>query len=117
MTTIYLGGNFVSYDDPRSSHLSKQAREAVYFEQFKPENLREIRVVPTLALIAGVSIGILALGSFLGDDVTESTLDAGSREAGGAESFPRPSPPQRVGEAGEIRLDSKRIERPSIGEP
>jgi hypothetical protein len=117
MTTIYLGGGYVSYEDPRSSHLSKQAREAVYFEQFKPENLREIRAVPMLAMIAAVSIGLLALGSFLGDGVSESRLGAASREAGRAQIFRQPSLPQRVDKAGEIRLVSKRMERPEIGEP
>ena len=37
MFTIYLGNEFVSPRDARFSHLSAQAREAAYFEQFKPE--------------------------------------------------------------------------------
>jgi hypothetical protein len=114
MATIYLGGNFVSYEDPRFSHLSAQAREAAYFEQFEPENLREIRVVPMLTMLAAVSIGLLVLASFLGGDVTGS---ASSLEAARAQSLRQPNLPQRVGEAGEIRLVSKRIEPPTIREP
>ena len=41
MITIYLGDEFVSPRDARFSHLSNEAREAAYFEQFKPETLRE----------------------------------------------------------------------------
>lgn len=62
MFTIYLGDEFVSPHDARFSHLPAQAREAAYFEQFKPENLREIRVVPMLTILAGVLIGYVALG-------------------------------------------------------
>ena len=117
MATIYLGGNFVSYEDPHFSHLSAQAREAAYFEQFEPENLREIRVVPMLTMLAAASIGLLVLASFLGEDVTGSRLSAGSREAAPAQSLQQPRLPLRVGEAGEIRLVLKRIEPPTIGEP
>jgi hypothetical protein len=65
MFTIYLGDKFVSPRDSRFSHLSAQAREAAYFEQFKPENLREIRVVPTLTILAGISMGFVALRGFV----------------------------------------------------
>jgi hypothetical protein len=116
MTTIYLGGSFVSYEDPRSSHLSDQVRETAYFEQLEPENLREIRAVPLLAMFAAVSIGLLALASFLGDDLSGSRLEAGSRQVGRAQSFRQGSLSQRVGETGEIRLVSG-IERPEIGGP
>jgi hypothetical protein len=33
MTTIYLGGSHISYEDPRLSRLPKPAQEAAYFEQ------------------------------------------------------------------------------------
>jgi hypothetical protein len=65
MFTIYLGDEFVSPRDPHFSHLSARAREAAYFEQFKQENLREIRVVPMLTLAAGVLVGFVAFGSFI----------------------------------------------------
>jgi hypothetical protein len=65
MFTIYLGDEFVSPRDSRFSHLSAQAREAAYFEQFKPENLREIRVVPTLTILAGITMGFVALRGFV----------------------------------------------------
>jgi len=64
MTTIYLGDDLVSpaTGDARFSRLSKQAQEAAYFEQFRPENLRETRFVPMLTMLAGVLIGFVALG-------------------------------------------------------
>ncbi len=65
MITLYLGEVFVSPRDARFSHLSSEAREAAYFEQFKPETLREIRFVPTLAMLAGIIIGFVALGLFV----------------------------------------------------
>jgi hypothetical protein len=67
MTTIYLGDDLVSPStgDARFSRLSKQAQETAYFEQFKPETLREIRFVPMLTMLAGVLIGFVALGSFI----------------------------------------------------
>ena len=65
MFTMYLGDEFVSPRDARFSHLSAQARESAYFEQFKPENMREIRVVPTLTLIAGVLLGFVAIGGLV----------------------------------------------------
>ena len=65
MFTIYLGNEFVSPRDARFSHLSAQAREAAYFEQFKPENLREVRVVPTLTLFAGVLVTFIVIGGFV----------------------------------------------------
>ena len=65
MITIYLGKALVSRRDARFSHLSKQAQEAAYFEQFKPENLFEIRFVPMLTILAGVLIGFVALGLFI----------------------------------------------------
>ena len=74
MTTIYLGDGLVSYEDPRFSHLSKQAREATYFEQFRPENLGEIRTVPTLTIVGAALIGFLAFGSLFSDDAAQSTL-------------------------------------------
>ncbi|MGO9430902.1 hypothetical protein [Rhodoblastus sp.] len=64
MFTIYLGYEFVSPRDARFSHLSPQAREAAYFEQFKPENLREIRLLPMLTILAGVSMGFVVLCAF-----------------------------------------------------
>jgi hypothetical protein len=102
MTTIYLGGSFISYEDPRYSHLSKQAREAAYFEQFKPENLREIRAVPMLTILAAVLIGSLALGSFFSDDVSESRLNASSRQAAYPQSRWQPGLAQGFREASEI---------------
>ena len=101
MTTIYLGGSLISYEDPRYSHLSRQAREAAYFDQFKPENLREIRAIPTLTILTAVLIGFLALGSFFSDDVSEARLDAGSHKAGHPQSLRQPSLAQRFGEASE----------------
>lgn len=65
MITIYLGQPLVSPRDARFSHLSKQAQEAAYFEQFKPENLFEIRFVPMLTILAGVLIGFVARGLFI----------------------------------------------------
>jgi hypothetical protein len=65
MITIYFGDEFVSPRDARFSHLSNEAREAAYFEQFKPETLREIRFVPILTMLAGALIGFVALGSFI----------------------------------------------------
>jgi hypothetical protein len=65
MIAIYLSEEFISPRDPRFSHLSKQAREAAYFEQFKEENLFEIRFVPMLTILAGVLIGFVALGLFI----------------------------------------------------
>ena len=62
MFTVYLGDEFVSPHDARFSHLSAQAREAAYFEQFK--NLREIRLLPMLTILAGVSMGFVALCAF-----------------------------------------------------
>jgi hypothetical protein len=88
MTTIYLGGSFVSYEHPRFSHLSKHAQEAAYFEQFKPENLREIRGVPMLTMLAAALIGFLMLGSFFGDDASQSRLDTSPRYAAHAQSSP-----------------------------
>ena len=108
MTTIYLGGNLVSYEDPRSAHLSKQAREAAYFEQFKPENLREIRAVPMLTMLATVLIGFLALGAFFSYDGSEPRLNASSREAAYPQSSWQPSLQQRFREASEIRPPSNR---------
>jgi hypothetical protein len=64
MFTVYLGDEFVSPRDARFSHLSAQAREAAYFEQFKPENLREIRLLPMLTILAGVSMGFVVLCAF-----------------------------------------------------
>jgi hypothetical protein len=116
MTTIYLGGSFISYDDPRYSHLSKQAREAAYFEQFKPDNLREIRDIPMLAILTAVLIGFLALGSFFSDDLSASGLDASSREAAYPQSPRQPSLTQRFREASVIRPTSKRNEPPEIAE-
>jgi hypothetical protein len=106
MTTIYLGGSFVSYEDPRQSHLSKQAREAAYFEQFKPENLREIRDIPMLTILAAVLIGLLALGSFFSYDGSEPRLNASSREAACPQSSWQPSLQQRFRETSEIRPPS-----------
>jgi hypothetical protein len=117
MTTIYLGGNLVSYEDPRSSHLSKQAREAAYFEQFKPENLREIRAVPMLTMLAAVLIGFLALGSFFSNDATQSGLGATPREAVHPPSPRQPSLAQRFREASDIRPPLKRVELLEISEP
>ena len=117
MTTIYLGGDLVSHQDPRFSYLSKQAREAAYFEQFKPENLREIRAVPMLTMLAAALIGFLVLGSFFSNDATQSRLGATPREAAHP---PPPKPPslaQRFREASEIRLPSKRVELLEISEP
>jgi hypothetical protein len=108
MTTIYLGGSYVSYDDPRHSHLSKQAREAAYFEQFKPENLREIRAIPMLTILTAVLIGYLALGLFFSDDLSEPRLNASSREAAYPQSPWQPSLQQRFREASEIRPPSNR---------
>jgi hypothetical protein len=65
MFTIYLGDEFASPRDARFSHLSAQAREAAYFEQFKPENLREIRVASMLTILAGISMGFVALRGFV----------------------------------------------------
>jgi hypothetical protein len=65
MFTVYLGDELISPRDARFSDLSAQAREAAYFEQFKPENLREIRFVPILTMLAGVLIGFVALGLFI----------------------------------------------------
>ncbi len=65
MFTIYLGDEFGSPRDARFSHLPAHAREAVYFEQFKPENLREIRVVPMVTILAGITIGFVALRLFV----------------------------------------------------
>jgi hypothetical protein len=117
MTTIYLGGSFISYQDPRYSHLSNQAREAAYFEQFKPENLCEIRAVPVLTILATVLIAFLALGSFLSDDAIESGPDAGPRAAADLQSSQQPSVAQRFREAREIRPPLKLVERPEIPEP
>jgi hypothetical protein len=117
MTTIYLGGNLVSYEDPRSSHLSKQVREAAYFEQFKPENLREIRAVPMLTMLAAVLIGFLALGSFFSNDATQSRLGTTPREAAHPPFPRRPGLTERFREASEIRPPSKRVELLEISEP
>jgi hypothetical protein len=65
MITIYLGDEFVSPRDARFSHLSNEAREAAYFEQFKPETLREIRFVPILTMLAGIIVGFVALRLFV----------------------------------------------------
>jgi hypothetical protein len=117
MTTIYLGGDLVSYEDPRSSHLSKQAREAAYFEQFKPENLREIRAVPMLTMLATVLIGFLALGAFFSNDATQSRLGATPREAAHSPSPQQPRLAQRFHEVSEIRPSSKRVELLETSEP
>jgi hypothetical protein len=117
MTTVYLGGALVSYEDPSSSHFSKQAREAAYYEQFKPENLREIRAVPTLTVLAAALIGFLALGSFLSNDATLSSPSVTSREAAHQPSPGQSSPAQHFREASEIRLPSKRVELLEINEP
>jgi hypothetical protein len=107
MTTIYLGGDLVSYEDPRYSHLSNQAREAAYFAQFKPENLREIRTIPMLAILAAVLIGFLALGSFSNNDATQSRLSATPREAAHPPLLRTPSLGQRFREESEIHPPSR----------
>jgi hypothetical protein len=117
MTTIYLGGSIISYQDPRYSHLSNQAREAAYFEQFKSENLYEIRAVPVLTVFATLLIAFLALGSFLSDDAIESRPDAGPRAATDLQSPQQPSLAQRFRDASEIRLPPKGTELLEIGEP
>ena len=93
MTTIYLGGDLVSYEDPRSSHLSKQAREAAYFEQFKPENLREIRDIPMLTILAAMLIGFLALGAPFSVDA-ECALSCGCGPAVSPAAQPWPAFPR-----------------------
>jgi hypothetical protein len=117
MTTIYLGGALVSYEGPSSCHLSKQAREAAYYEQFKPEKLHEIRAVPMLTTLAAVLIGFLAHGSFFSNDATPSRLGATARQVAHQPSPGQPSLAQRFREASDIRLPSKRVELLEINEP
>jgi hypothetical protein len=68
MTTFYLGGSHISYEDPHSSRLSKRAEEAAYFQPSEPENTPEFRAVPTLAMFAAAVIGLLTLCLVSGDD-------------------------------------------------
>jgi hypothetical protein len=117
MTTIYLGGALVSYEGPSSSHLSKQAREAAYYDQFKPENLCEIRTGPMLTMLAAALIGFVALGSFFSNDATQWRPSATPREAAHPPSPPQPSLAQRFREASDIRAPSKRVELLEISEP
>ena len=117
MTTIYLGGALVSYEGPSSSHLSTQAREAAYYEQFKSENLREIRTGPMLTMLAAVLIGFLALGSFFSSDATQWRPSATPRQVAHQPSPGQPGLAQRFREASEIRPPSKRVELLEISEP
>jgi hypothetical protein len=89
MTTIYLGDSLVSYDGPRFSHLSKEAREVAYFEQFRPENLREIRAAPMVTVVGAALIGFLALGAPFSVDA-ECALSCGCG--------PAVSPPPSLGQ-------------------
>lgn len=102
MGTIFMGGNLISYEDPRAP-MSRQAREAAYYEQFQPENLREILIAPTLAMLAAALIGTLMLASFLNDGVSEPRLEASAGRAAVAQSFRQSSPAERVGQGNEIR--------------
>jgi hypothetical protein len=116
MTAIYLGDNLVSYEDPSSSRFSKQAREAAYYEQFKPENLREIRAVPMLTMLSAVLMGFLALGSFSSNDATQASPGATPREAAHPPCPRQPSLSQRFREASGICPPSTRPELLEIRE-
>jgi hypothetical protein len=102
MTTIYLGGALISYENPRFSYLSKQAREAAYYEQFKPENLREIRSGPMLTILAAALIGFVSLGTFFSYDATLPRPSATPREAAHPPFPPQPSLTQRNLEANDM---------------
>ena len=117
MATIYLGGNFVSYEDPRFSHLSAEAREAAYFRQFEAGNLRELRLAPALTIVAGASLALLVLAIFLGDDFSGSKSVAGYREAARIQSLEAESLPQGVAQAGESRLVSNWAKLPMPEKP
>jgi hypothetical protein len=86
MTTFYLGGSHISYEDPRSSSLSKHAEEPEYIEPFEPESAPEFRAVPTLAMFAAALIGLLALCLVFGDD-GHPRQDASPLYAANAHSF------------------------------
>jgi|HubBroStandDraft_5_1064220.scaffolds.fasta_scaffold167854_2 hypothetical protein len=93
MTTIYLGDSLVSYDGPRFSHLSKEAREVAYFEQFRPENLREIRAAPMVTVVGAALIGFLALGAPFSVDA-ECALSCGCGPAVSPAAQPWPAFPR-----------------------
>jgi hypothetical protein len=100
MATIFLGDNLISYEESRS-HLSRRAREAAYFEQFRPEDLREIRVAPTLAILVTALIGGLWLASYFRDGISDHGVDASLRHAANTETFRQPGRADRVSQRNE----------------
>jgi hypothetical protein len=117
MTTIYLGGSFVSYEEPGSSHFSAHAREAVPLDEFEAENPRDVRPGPMLMMLVAGLIGLLVLGLSLADDGSGPRRDAASRVAARTQLLRQSNLAQRIGEAGEIRLVSKLSEQPTTGDP
>ncbi len=63
MNTQYFGSDLnPGHQAGAGSHLSPEAQEAAYFEQFKPIDRRAIPIVPMISAVTGVLLGFLAFG-------------------------------------------------------